>query len=225
MGSIQERIQSLSLQLVPFIMAVVFHEFARAYAADKCGDPTPRAQGRLTVNPVPHVDLFGTVLFPALSMLSGVPLLFGWARPVPLNPSRFKNYKKGVFWVSASGPIMNFILAVLSAFAYHSLRAWVPHSFYLFEPLIGMSIISVTLNFALGIFNLIPLPPLAGSKIVEVFLPYETAKKYEALSQYSFFILMGLLLTGALNVLIIPIRLCSELTLGIVGLLFSLIGF
>lgn len=208
-----ERVQMLSLQLVPFIMAVVFHEYAHGFVANRWGDSTAKDNGRLTLNPLPHMDPLGTVLFPIINMLAGMTLLFGWARPVPINPSRFKKYRPALFWVSLAGPGMNFLLAILSAAFYCAIRTWVPRDFYLFEPLVGMSYISVSLNFALGIFNLVPLPPLDGSKIVESFLPYEAARKYEALAQYSFFILMALLLSGALNILSYPIQLFTGLTL------------
>ena len=222
MGSLTERLQMLSIELVPFIMAVVFHEYAHGFVAYQWGDHTAKDQGRLTLNPVPHMDPLGTVIFPIINMLSGMNLLFGWARPVPINPSRFRKYRAGLFWVSLAGPGMNFLLAILSAVMFCGLQAWVPRTFYLYEPLTGMAYVSVSLNYALGIFNLIPLPPLDGSKIVEAFLPYELARKYEAIAQYSFFIIMGLLLSGILSFLSFPIRFCSELTLILVSRVFGL---
>ena len=221
MGSLAERIQVLCIQFVPFMMAVVFHEFAHGYVAHKWGDQTAKVNGRLTLNLIPHIDVFGTVLFPIINMLTGMNILFGWAKPVPINPTRFRKYRLGLFWVSLAGPGMNFLLAILSAFAFCALQAWVPQSFYLHEPLSAMAFVSVTLNYSLGIFNLIPLPPLDGSKIVESFLSYEATRKYEALAQYSFYILMALLLSGALSILSFPIRFMSRLTLGIVGQLFG----
>lgn len=222
MHSFAERFQMLSVQLVPFIMAVVFHEYAHGFVANRWGDNTAKAAGRLTLNPVPHMDPLGTVIFPIINMLSGMNLLFGWARPVPINPMRFHKYRPGLFWVSLAGPGMNFLLAIISSAAFCSLRLWVPETFYLYEPLIAMTYISVSLNYALGIFNLIPLPPLDGSKIVESFLPHETARKFEMLSQYSFFILMALLLTGALSILSYPIRICTSLTLYGMARIFGL---
>jgi Zn-dependent protease len=221
MESISENIQMLSIRLVPFIMAVVFHEFAHGFVANQWGDNTAKSQGRLTLNPIPHLDPIGTVLFPIISMWTGMNIFFGWAKPVPINPARFRKYKQGMFWVSIAGPGMNFILAVLSAFMFCAIEAWMPRSFYLFEPLHAMSFVSVSLNFSLGIFNLIPLPPLDGSKIVEIFLPYEASRKYQALTQYSFYILMALIMTGALNVLVVPIRFCTNVTLILVGALFG----
>lgn len=217
-----QNIQRLSIQMVPFVMAVVFHEVGHGLMALFWGDRTAKDDGRLTLNPIPHLDPIGTVLFPLINMLTGMNILFGWAKPVPINPTRFRKYRPGLFWVSLAGPGTNFILALFSAALFCSIRAWVPETFYLYEPFIAMAYVSVSLNFALGIFNLIPLPPLDGSKIIEAFLPYEAARKYEALAQYSFFILMALLLTGALSILGPPIRAASDLTLYAMARLFRL---
>lgn len=222
MEQFAERIQMLAIQFVPFIMAVVFHEYAHGFVANRWGDSTAKAAGRLTLNPIPHLDPIGTILFPLINMLSGINLLFGWARPVPINPSRFKKYRPGLFWVSLAGPGMNVLLAFASAVFFCAIRLWVPEDFYLYEPLVAMAYVSVSLNYALGIFNLIPLPPLDGSKIVQAFLSYNATRKYEAIGQYSFFILMALLLTGAFSVLAYPIRLCTDLTLFLVASVFRL---
>ncbi len=224
MGSFSERVQMLSIQLVPFIMAVVFHEYAHGWIANRWGDDTAKKQGRLTLNPIPHMDPIGTLLFPIINMLSGMNLLFGWAKPVPINPSRFRKYRAGLFWVSIAGPGMNFLLACLSGLAFGSIRAWVPRDFYLYEPLIAMAYVSVSLNYALGIFNLLPLPPLDGSKIIEAFLPLRLAQKYESITQYSFFILLALLMSGAFSILSYPIHFMTHLTLYTVASLFGFIS-
>jgi Zn-dependent protease len=222
MDSFAHSIQTLSIQFVPFIMAVVFHEYAHGYVANRWGDKTAEDAGRLTLNPVPHIDPIGTLLFPMINMLTGMNLLFGWAKPVPINPNRFRKYRPALFWVSLAGPGMNFILATLSAAAFCAILRFMPPTFYLFEPLAKMTQSSVVLNFALGIFNLVPLPPLDGSKIVESFLSLEATRKYEQLAQYSFFILMALLISGAFSILEYPIRMSSGLTLVLMGRLFGL---
>ena len=219
--NLQQGLQDLSIQFVPFMMAVVFHEFAHGYMANRYGDTTARDAGRLTLNPAPHVDVLGTLILPILMMVSGVSFLFGWARPVPINPSRFKNYRSGLFWVSFAGPGMNFLMALISGAAFAAIRTWMPETFYLHEPLVSMAIASVTVNYALAIFNLIPLPPLDGSKMVQSFLSYDATRKYEAISQYSFFILMGLMWTGSLSVLGYPIVFLRNLTLYGMTLLFG----
>lgn len=217
----EQSLQLLSVQFVPFVMAVVFHEFAHGFMAWFWGDKTAQESGRMTLNPVPHVDVFGTLVFPIVSMLAGS-VVFGWARPVPIDPRRFRKFRPGLFWVSAAGPLMNFFLAVLAAASYCAIRLWVPETFYLSEPLQYMAFAAVSMNYALGIFNLLPLPPLDGSKIIESMLPLKWIAKYESLTRYSFFILMGLLVTGALQVLGVPIRYLSQLTLLGMAILFRL---
>lgn len=216
-----EGLRKLSIQLVPFMMAVVFHEFAHGWVANRWGDPTAKDEGRLTLNPVPHIDPIGTLLFPIINMVAGINLLIGWAKPVPINPSRFRKYRPGLFWVSIAGVSMNFILAMFSAALYCALRVWAP-DFYFSEPLQDMAISGLTINYALGIFNLIPIPPLDGSKIVESFLSYNATRKYEKLAQYSFFILIALMFTGALSILSVPIRFMAEITLYGMATLFQL---
>jgi Zn-dependent protease len=214
-------IQLLSIQMVPFIMAVVFHEFAHGWVASKWGDTTAKDAGRLTLNPIPHLDPIGTVLFPLINMLSGFNALIGWAKPVPIDPRRFRKYRPGLFWVSLAGPGMNVLLAVLSAAVLCALTRWVPRDFYLSEPLTKMAGTSIILNFWLAAFNLIPLPPLDGSKILESFLSYNATRKYEAIAPYSFFILMGLLLSGALTFLNSPIMAATSTTIGLMAQLFG----
>ncbi len=224
MDFIIEAIKGLSVQLIPFVLAVVFHEYAHGYMAHKWGDETAKHAGRLTLNPIPHVDIFGTLLFPIIIMLTGANVLFGWAKPVPINPMRFKKFKQGLFWVAFAGPGMNFIVAVISAFIFTGIIAWVSPSFYLFEPLVAMARISIYINFILGFFNLLPLPPLDGSRIIESLLPYNMARKYEQLGRYSFFILIALLLTGALQILFYPVNFFVNLTLFITTSIFGLSG-
>ncbi|MBI4925876.1 MAG: site-2 protease family protein [Bdellovibrio sp.] len=222
--SLTDRLQMMLIQAVPFVMAIVFHEFAHGFVANKFGDTTAKNMGRLTLNPLPHLDPIGTILFPAINMILGINLLFGWARPVPINPTQFTKYRAGLFWVSLAGPGMNFLLAIISSLMFCLINHYIPANFYLYEPLIAMAYISISLNYALAIFNLIPLPPLDGSKMVESFLSYETARKYEAISQYSFFILLGLLWIGAFQMLTYPINFLTQVTLYLASAFFGLIG-
>jgi Zn-dependent protease len=224
MESFGINIQSLAIQFVPFLMAVIFHEFAHGWAALKFGDPTARDNGRLTLNPLPHMDMFGTLLFPIMGMLTGTSFLFGWAKPVPINPTRFKKYRPGLFWVSFAGPLMNFILANVCAAVLCLMIKYAPRDFYLFEPILGMLKVGITLNFALGFFNLLPLPPLDGSKMIQSFLNYNATKAYESIAPYSFFILMGLMMTGILSVLSYPIQICSNMSLYVMASIFNLGG-
>jgi Zn-dependent protease len=206
-------IQRLSIMIVPFLVAVIFHEVAHGFVAYRWGDSTARDQGRITFNPAPHIDPLGTLILPVLMMFTGSGMLFGWARPVPINPTRFRKYRAGLFWVSLAGPAMNFLIAAVSGLAFAATLKFVSPEFYLFEPLIEMTKVSVMLNFSLGIFNLLPLPPLDGSKIVESFLPYNAMKAYESIAQYSFWILLALIMTGALSILSGPIHFLTRFTL------------
>lgn len=223
-SSLQANLQMALLQFLPFMIAVVFHEFGHGIVAHFWGDDTAKEQGRMTLNPVPHVDVLGTVVFPLVMMISGANVLFGWAKPVPINPNRFRKYRPGLFWVSLAGPLTNFILAILSSFIFVAILAWIPQDFYLFEPLAGMAKLSIGLNWGLGIFNLLPLPPLDGSKIIESFLSYNATRAYERLTQYSFFILLALMFTGVIQILAYPIHFFTQLTLGLAASVFSMGG-
>ena len=128
-SSFAERLQMLSIQLVPFVMAVSFHEYAHGFIANRWGDSTAKDAGRLTLNPIPHMDPIGTVLFPVINMLTGMNLLFGWAKPVPIDPRRFRKFRPGLFWVSLAGPGMNFLLAIVSAVVFCCLNLWMPQVF------------------------------------------------------------------------------------------------
>jgi Zn-dependent protease len=222
MNDFAEGMRNLTIQMPPFIMAVIFHEFGHGLIANYWGDSTAKDAGRLTLNPVPHIDPIGTLLFPMINMFTGVNIMFGWAKPVPINPRRFRKYRPGLLWVSLAGPGMNVVLAFLSAFAAVAMQRYAPQDFFLFEPLIRMTATSVAINYALAFFNLIPLPPLDGSKVIESFLPYDLAQKYESIAQYSFFILLGLMFTGVLSVLSYPIHFFMNLTLSLAHLFFSL---
>lgn len=217
-----ERVHLVFLQLIPFLAAIVFHEVAHGFVARRHGDRTAEEMGRLTLNPIPHIDPIGTILFPVLNMVTGMNIMFGWARPVPINYNRLKPYRSGLFLTALAGPMANVIFAVFSAFFLVLFAAYCPSDFYLYEPLTGMALVAIQINYALAIFNLIPLPPLDGSKMVESFLSFDNARKFERLSMYSLFILIGLLWTGALNVLSYPILLLSNGSIALWRTMFHL---
>ncbi len=220
MDSLAERIQILSIQFVPFMMAVVFHEYAHGLIAKRWGDTSAQAAGRLTLNPIAHIDPIGTLLFPIFNMLSGINLLFGWAKPVPIDPSQFRKYRSGLFWVSIAGPAMNILLAFFSALLFCGIRKWMSPEFYLYEPLLAMTFVSVSLNYALALFNLIPLPPLDGGRVITALLPTQASIQFSSIEPYSFWILMALLLTGALSILAGPIQFFTQFTLGVMSWAF-----
>lgn len=212
-------IQKISLALPGFLLAIVFHEAAHALVAYRFGDSTAKSQGRLTLNPAAHYDLLGTIIFPLMGVaMGGIP--FGWAKPVPVDPRRFSNMKKGIFWVSFAGPLANILLAIVSALLYAILFAKVPRSMPLYESFIGMLQYSVLINIVLAVFNLIPFPPLDGSKMVSTFLDYEAARKYEELGRYSFVFIIILWMTNIFSYIITPaIHLGNSLINGLISIL------
>ena len=212
---LQEGLQRLGYQFVPFLLAVVGHEFGHGLMANYWGDTTAKDAGRLTLNPAPHIDPIGTLLCPIINMVCGMNIMFGWARPVPIDPRRFRKYRPGLFLVALAGPLANFTMAFLCAFLLCAMVRFAPPDFIFYKEFITMMEVGVFINYGLGIFNLIPLPPLDGSKLVESFLSYPAMKKYEELSRFSFFILIALMFTGALSVLSKPIMLCGNLTLAL----------
>lgn len=212
MENFADRIQMLSIQGMPFLVAVVFHEVAHGLMAKRFGDRTAEEAGRLTLNPLPHLDPIGTFL-PLAGMLLGTPFLFGWAKPVPIDPRRFSSARPGLFFVALAGPMMNFVLAFVSAAAYCAAVLWLPADSPSQDFFAKAAVASVSVNFALGIFNLLPVPPLDGSKVIESFLPLRAAIRYERLSRYGFAILLLLMFSGALNVLRVPILGATEFSL------------
>jgi len=211
----------LIIQIPVFLLALTIHEAAHAFVALRFGDDTAKRYGRLTLNPIAHIDLFGTLIIPiALGLMGG--FMFGWAKPVPIDTRQFKikNFKKAVFWVSFAGPLSNFILMFISAVLLAVVATKIKPDAYFFTPMFEMLRMSVAINASLAIFNLIPLPPLDGSNMVSTFLSYNTLQKYEQLSRYSFFIILGLGMTGAFSYIIMPVQMMAfGLTQFIAGLL------
>lgn len=221
---ILEMIHKALLWIIPIFVAVVFHEVAHGYAALKLGDTTARDSGRLTLNPIPHIDPLGTVIIPLFLLVINSPFLFGYAKPVPVNFYRLKNPKKDMVLVAAAGPATNFIIAILAAVLLRVIFTLYPsidiNSQAPFpESLIttGVTILTYTyiLSIVLGIFNLIPVPPLDGGRIAVGILPDKAAETYSRIEPYGMFIVIGLLFLTPLNyIFLIAIRLFSYLLLG-----------
>lgn len=210
----------LALSIVILLFSVIVHEVMHGYVALKFGDQTAKQAGRLTLNPIPHIDLFGTILLPALilipAFLTGTPPgpLLAWAKPVPINPLNFSNLRKGELFVSAAGVSANFALAVICALIFHILNA-LP---MVFPSQIGdLLYFGIRINLFLGVFNLLPIPPLDGSKVLLSQLPYNLAKQYQKFEQYGFILLLFL-------IFIFPGPLFLLLNL-LVRILSSLLGF
>ena len=187
----------LVVKLLALFFAIVLHEIAHGYVAYKLGDPTAKNAKRLTLNPIAHIDLVGSIILPGLLLLVHSPVLFGWAKPVPFNPAYFRNPKKGIMLVGIAGPITNFILAIISGLL---VRIIGPNGIF------GLFLIYMCMtNVILGLFNLIPIPPLDGSRVVLGFLPDDLVPGYMRLERVGFIIIFALLWMGVLNRIILPI--------------------
>ncbi len=182
-----------------FLLAIVIHEWAHAQVATWCGDQTAKNAGRLTLNPAAHYDPWGTIFFPLLGAITGFAII-GWARPVPVDARNFKKYNHGLFWVSFAGPLSNLILGTASAFFYAIVATKVSSEFEYYKIFLGMLSFSVYINFILAFFNLIPLPPLDGSKMVSAFLKGPTLYKYEGLIRYAPMIFIGVMVLGMMGI-------------------------
>ncbi|AEH45891.1 peptidase M50 [Thermodesulfatator indicus DSM 15286] len=196
----------LIIMAVPLLAAVTVHEVAHGWIAYKLGDPTAKMAGRLTLNPVKHLDLFGTLAFIITQAI-------GWARPVPVDPRNFSDPRRDMMLVALAGPCANFLLAVLFAILlrFFDVIIW-PLSLlgkeavvFFGKPLLLMLGLGIQLNIGLGVFNLLPVPPLDGSKILMGLLPRELAYKYSRLEPYGFFILLLLIFTGVIQKVLLPV--------------------
>jgi Zn-dependent protease len=185
------------IMLVVLFFSVIIHEISHGYIALLNGDPTAKLYGRLTLNPIPHIDPVGTILVPALLFLSHSGILFGWAKPVPVNPSNFRNFRTGELSVSAAGPLSNFFLA----FVFAQLLPWTQSNpgFFLFCKY------GVIINLYLMLFNLIPIPPLDGSKVIMPLLPRAMQQLYMQLEPVGFVLILVLLYSGIWSSIIMPI--------------------
>ncbi len=187
----------IALMVVVLFFSVIVHEVAHGYLALLNGDPTAKLSGRITLNPIPHIDPIGTLLLPALLVLSGARLLFGWARPVPVNPMNFRNYTWGELTVSAAGPLSNLALAVVFALL---LRLNLGN-----VGLMKLAYYGVSINIFLALFNLIPIPPLDGSHVLAVVLPRDLLRLYRHLEPVGFILILVLFYTGIMGALIMPV--------------------
>jgi Zn-dependent protease len=193
----------LGIYYVPFLFALCFHEFSHGWVAKQFGDNTAERQGRLTMNPVAHADIMGTVILPIVGILFPGFLMFGWAKPVPVDARNMKN-KNGMFWVALAGPVSNLVLAVVAtvlialALVYFNSRPATDAVLQLLKSFLMV-------NLALALFNLLPLHPLDGGKVIERFLPYNANRWLEENQSSTTWILVLLMMMGGFKFLAVPI--------------------
>lgn len=198
---INQLMLELLVMAIPLLLGLSFHEAAHGFVAYMLGDPTAKNAGRLTLNPIRHLDPIGTLVFVLTRMV-------GWAKPVPVNPNYFKDPRKGMMLVAMAGPGTNFVLAVVFAVLMHAVESTPPISpdtplYTVLSLVASICFMGVFINLVLGVFNLLPIPPLDGSNIVAGLLPRHLAYRYTAFGKYGIVVLVGLILVG--NLLHIPI--------------------
>ncbi len=216
-------VQQISVAVLPLLFAITLHEVAHGWAAKQLGDKTAMMLGRLTLNPIKHIDPVGTILVPGLLILSGfifgsgLGFIFGWAKPVPVNWEQLRNPKRDMALVAIAGPLANFIMAVFWALI--AKIGIMLQSPFASEPMLFMGGIGISINLILMVLNLLPIPPLDGSRVISSMLPGPLAWKYSRIEPYGFVILMALLVTGILGPLLsYPLPALQKMVTGLAGL-------
>jgi Zn-dependent protease len=206
-----DTIQQIALWAFPVLVAIIFHEVAHGWVANRLGDPTAARMGRLTLNPIAHIDLFGTVLLPALLIIANAPFLFGYAKPVPVNFHNLNNPKRDMVWVALAGPVTNLLLAlgciVALKIGLPILREGLQDGSSFMEFLVPIALMAdygVRINVVLAVFNALPLPPLDGGRVAVGLLPEPYSTMLARVEPYGFLILIVLLMTRALDQIIGP---------------------
>ena len=209
---LEQLIQTIALAAIPVLFAITLHEAAHGYVARHFGDMTAYQQGRISLNPLRHIDPVGTILFPLLTLWLGG-ILFGWAKPVPVNFGALRRPKQDMLWVALAGPASNLVMALGWALLYK--MAWLFPDSYFAEPLLGMAEWGIKINVVLMVLNLLPLPPLDGGRVAVSLLPHRQAFQLARIEPYGMFILVFLAITPVLSLILSPL----------VNLMFKLISF
>ena len=189
---------------VVIIPSITSHEAAHGFAANRLGDPTARQQGRITLNPIPHLDPMGSVIVPLILVGLNTGFIFGWAKPVPVDWRNFKHPKRDMAWVAVAGPVSNLLMALLWALAARAALGMSADN-WIALPLLFMGVAGIFINTILMVLNLLPLPPLDGGRVVTGLLPAPYAYQFARIEPYGFFILVALLVTGVLSIVMWPV--------------------
>ena len=212
-----EIIQTIAVYVLPVIFAITLHEAAHAYAAKYFGDTTAYAAGRMSINPLRHIDPFGTIVLPALMYLAtskmGMPMVFGYAKPVPIDFNRLRNPKKQMAWVALAGPAANFVMAfgwlvIAMLLAAGQVEEVFPHA---------VAQAGIVVNVLMFVFNLVPIPPLDGGRILTSMLPNRYAYTFAKIEPYGFFIVLALLYFNWLNYWFVPMRALTNFVLRLIA--------
>lgn len=211
-------VQQISAWVMPVLLAITVHETAHGWVARRFGDKTAEMLGRLTLNPIKHIDPLGTILVPAVMLLLPGGFVFGWAKPVPVDWRNFKHPKQDMAWVAVAGPASNLLMALAWALAARvalglSADNWIA------LPLLFMGVAGIFINTILMVLNLLPLPPLDGGRVVTGLLPAPYAYQFARIEPYGFFILVALLMTGVLSIVMWPVvQLFLQLMASVAGM-------
>jgi len=206
-------IQYFTISIIPVLLAITVHEAAHGYAAKHFGDKTAFFLGRITLNPLKHIDPIGTILIPGALLLLNAPFLFGWAKPVPVNFSNLRNPKKDMMWVALAGPASNFFMAIIWVILLNFTQSnQVNYSLFIS----GMCQVGIMINLVLMLLNLLPIPPLDGGRMAVSLLPNPWSYKLASLERYGMFILLFMIMSGLLTVILLPLlRFFQNLLVGI----------
>ncbi len=210
-------VQRIVVWILPVVFAITVHEVAHGWVAKKMGDPTADNLGRLTLNPIKHIDLLGTIILPGLLLITGTGFILGWAKPVPVDARYFKKPLRDMAWVAAAGPLSNLLMALVWALL--ARLGVIINVETISLPLIYMGIAGISINLVLFLINLLPIPPLDGSRILTAFLPPKLAWQYSKLERFGFMILLVLLYTKILSQLLAyPLYIVQQLFFSIAGI-------
>jgi Zn-dependent protease len=195
-------IQYFTISIIPVLLAITVHEAAHGYAAKHFGDKTAYYLGRITLNPIKHIDPLGTVVIPGMLLLLSAPFLFGWAKPVPVNFSNLNNPKKDMMWVVFVGPASNLVMVIIWAIILGLFKSsGTSHALFV----IGMAQVGIMINLVLMLLNLLPIPPLDGGRMAVSLLPSPWSYKLASIERYGMFILIFLIVSGLLSAILLPL--------------------